>query len=133
MKHSFSPIRKKILEYVSDSDMPVRAHDILTVIKEPIAFSTVYRALWYLEENNLVEGLSLSCEKCGKDRYYISRTKGHLHFFHCDMCHSFNSISECILDRKKNEMERKYGFRIDHHSLSFSGLCSSCLEKNHVE
>lgn len=129
MKQAFSPLRQSILELVDTSTSPLSAHDIFSSIKEKAAFSTVYRALWYLEEQEKIEGFFLSCSHCGKERYYISSSLGHIHFFHCEKCHTFTSVGECFFEPVKKPMEKKYGFRIDHHSIHISGLCSSCRRK----
>lgn len=129
MKKAFSPLRQQILDLVEQTPTPLSAHDIFGMIHEPVAFSTVYRGLWYLEEQNKIEGFFFGCAECGKDRFYISQSKGHIHFFHCEKCHTFTPIEECLFGSMKKTIEKKYGVRVDHHLLQMSGLCSSCRGK----
>ena len=131
MKQAFSPLRQSILDLVERSATPLSAHDIFESIGENTAFSTVYRALWYLEEQEKIEGFFLSCAECGNERYYISRSLGHAHFFHCEKCHSFINIGECFFEPVKKSLEKKFKITVKHHSFHVSGLCSSCGGKAH--
>jgi Fur family transcriptional regulator, ferric uptake regulator len=124
MRISFSPVRQKILKYVQKASSPVSARSIHKKMGKGVAFSTVYRALWFLEENGHVEGFSLSCGPCGKDRFFIDASRGHVHYFHCDVCHSFTEIDGCVV--KVKDIERKLGAVVKRHILLYSGLCRTC-------
>jgi Fe2+ or Zn2+ uptake regulation protein len=131
MKQAFSPLRQTILGIVETSCSPLSAHDIFKSIQGTTAFSTVYRALWYLEEQEKIEGFFVSCSQCGRERYYTRRSSGHVHFFHCEICHSFSPVAECLLDPLKKSIEKKHGFIIRHHSIQLSGVCSGCRGAGH--
>ena len=131
MKQAFSPLRRSILDVVEQSRAPLSAHDIFQSIGETTAFSTVYRALWFLEEQEKIDGFFLSCSECGTERYYISRSLGHVHFFHCENCHSFINIGECFFEPVRASLEKKYRFSVKHHSFHLSGICSDCRRNLH--
>lgn len=130
MKQAFSPLRQNIFDIVERSDSPLSAHNIFELINGKTAFSTVYRALWYLEEQEKIDGFFLSCNECGNERYYISRALGHVHFFHCEKCHSFINVGECFFEPVRKSLEKKFGIAVKHHSLHLSGLCSKCGGKS---
>jgi Fur family ferric uptake transcriptional regulator len=126
MRASFSPLRRDILAYLEGAQNPVSAREIFKGmhLEKKTAFSSVYRALWYLEENGLVSGFSVPCDSCGKDRYFTDAARGHRHYFHCDTCHRFIEIGECPVDI--SGIERKYGVTVRRHSVTYSGTCKKC-------
>jgi Fur family transcriptional regulator, ferric uptake regulator len=126
MRASFSPLRQNILDHLKKKSSPVSAKEIFNGMKlEPrTAFSTIYRALWFLEEKGFISGFSVPCESCGKDRFFTDVSRGHVHYFHCEKCHRFLEIAECGIHLK--EFEKKYGVLVTSHSLVLSGLCGKC-------
>ena len=126
MKQAFSPLRQSILDIVERSVSPLSAHNIFEAIGGSTAFSTVYRALWYLEERGEIDGFPIECEPCGKDRFFVGTSLGHVHFFHCEKCHGFIPVSGCDLTAS---VEKKYGVKIRRHVLFFTGLCADCSSK----
>jgi Fur family ferric uptake transcriptional regulator len=127
MRPAFSPLRKKILTEVKKSELPVSARKIHGRIGKKTAFSTVYRALDFLEKNGHIESFSISCEPCGKDRYFVDASRGHVHYFHCERCHSFIETGGCTVHI--HDVERDFNVVIKRHILVFSGLCKQCVEK----
>lgn len=129
MQNSFSPLRQNILNYIEKSSAPLSAAEIFSGIKfkNKTAFSSVYRALWFLEEKGFIFGFSVPCESCGKDRFFTDASRGHIHYFHCGKCHQFIEIADCSIDTSR--IEKKFKIQIQHHSVFYSGLCSSCGRK----
>jgi Fur family ferric uptake transcriptional regulator len=126
MRNSFSPLRQEILSVVQNSDIPVSAKSIHSALKTRTALSTIYRALWYLESINEIDGYQLDCAPCGKDRYFVGSKLGHVHFFHCESCHMFIPVTGCSI---APSIENKYGVKIRKHVLYFTGECGSCAKK----
>lgn len=126
MRNSFSPLRQEIFEYLKKKTSPLSAKEIYGGMKleNKAAFSSVYRALWFLEEKGFVAGFSVPCESCGKDRFFTDASRGHVHYFHCEKCHHFIEIAECGIHLK--EFEKKYNVSVTSHSLILSGLCGGC-------
>jgi Fur family transcriptional regulator, ferric uptake regulator len=127
MRPAFSPLRERILAEIQKSKVPVNARDIHVKIGKKTAFSTIYRGLNFLEKNGRVEGFSLPCEPCGKDRFFIDASRGHVHYFHCEQCHSFMETGGCTVHIP--DIERKLGVKISHHILVYSGTCNPCGKK----
>ena len=126
MRSSFSPLRMEILSIVQKSDIPISAKSIHDGIKKRTALSTVYRALWYLESIGEIDGYQLDCDPCGKDRYFVGSKLGHVHFFHCETCHTFIPVSGCEMVAS---IEKKYRVKIRRHVVYFTGECGVCAKK----
>jgi len=88
--------------------------------------ATVYRSLDYLEESGLAESFVLRCSEHGTERYFVSASRPHRHWFHCESCHRFVDIGACRLGELAAELERERGFQVRRHSMYFSGLCPEC-------
>ena len=127
MRPSFSPFRKEVLDYVEKSDLPVSAEDIRRLMKTDVAFSTVYRALLFLQKEGRVEAIPLSCtESCGKRSFFIAAGSGHRHFFHCEKCHTFLHVPGCAAESMTRTIENELGATVRGHVLYFTGLCCCC-------
>lgn len=91
----------------------------------PMNVSTVYRTLNTLTEKAI---LIRSVRQDGK-AYYALPKKGHSHRLVCDLCGKVIPIDTCPLGELEENLENKTGFRITGHSLEFTGLCPSCVDK----
>jgi Fur family ferric uptake transcriptional regulator len=124
MRPAFSSLRKRIFSEVQRANKPVNARDIHARIGKKTAFSTIYRGLAYLEKSGYIEALPLSCDPCGKDKFFVDASRGHVHYFHCERCHSFIETGGCAV--RIPDIEKKLGVTIKRHLLVFSGICKSC-------
>ncbi|MFP4385059.1 MAG: Fur family transcriptional regulator [Spirochaetia bacterium] len=121
--------RRKILETISGSPVPMHAREVYIALNEDINLATVYRAVNFLEKRGLIEGFTFSCSDEGTVRYFFSAGHGHTHFFHCTRCHSFTGLKECSLDSLIKRFEEKNGHQVDTHVMYLSGICRDCREK----
>ena len=126
MRQPFTSIRKELLEIINQSENPLSAADIYEKYGKKADLSTVYRAIRYLETEEMIEGFSIFCCSHEKMRYYFGTGKNHAHFLHCEKCHQFKRFDECIIEGIQTEIESKYHYEIRHHSLYFTGLCEQC-------
>lgn len=90
---------------------------------EPIAQSTVYRALEALEAKGVVSALR---SRSGETRYeWEPERPGHHHL----LCNACGGVMELDLDTVRElatEIEQRTGFQSDIRHLAIDGLCSGC-------
>ena len=121
--------REEILRIVKDAETPLSAGTIHDRVRDRINLATVYRALRYLEERNLLEGFTVLCRAHGTIRYFVEKKQRHHHYFLCEGCHGFTPFDACRLRNSIGEFENKTGNRVLEHTLYLSGLCSACREE----
>ncbi|MBV9212163.1 MAG: transcriptional repressor [Actinobacteria bacterium] len=84
-------------------------------------FSSVFRALTFLEREGLVSRVELGD---GKARF--EATHGHHEHVRCDSCGAVAPVPGCPVEGTRAQVERATGFTITGHRLLFSGLCAEC-------
>ncbi len=128
MRKPFTNIRKEILDILNKSTNPLSAGEIDELYGKKVDLSTIYRALKYLESQQLIEGFSIQCSTEENMRYYYATNDRHIHFIHCENCHQFIRLDECFIENYVHSIEEKYHYRILHHSLYFTGICEKCRQ-----
>jgi len=119
--------REAVLAALDAAEEPLSAAAVLGRLGESCCDqATVYRALDYLEDAGLAESFVLRCSEHGTERYFVSASRPHRHWFHCEACHRFVDIGACRLGGLAAELERERGFQVRRHSMYFSGLCPEC-------
>ncbi len=130
-KHSskLTPIRRKVLKLVWDSHKPIKAYEILArlstgnFIEKP---PTVYRALDFLLENNLVHrieslnayvGCSIEHRSCGSK------------FFICDQCNEVEELNEPKLNKVLTGASKKQNFIPHLVNIEIHGMCAQCAQQ----
>lgn len=125
--------RAKVLALLSAAAEPLSASAIVKSVSDCMDQATVYRALHYLEENAYADSFILHCLSHGTERYYTALPQSgssiHRHWFHCESCHSFIDLGECILDSVISGYEEDHNLTIHTHTLYLTGLCSKCRKK----
>ncbi len=124
-----TPIRKKVLELVWSNHKPVKAYDVLAqlgadgfVEKPP----TVYRALDFLLENNLVHRIAslnayVGCNVDHQD--YDSK------FLICDQCNEVEELVEPKLNQALAEVSQKQKFLPFMVNVEIHGTCAQCAQQ----
>ncbi|MDP2632920.1 MAG: Fur family transcriptional regulator [Candidatus Curtissbacteria bacterium] len=140
-----TPIRKQIIEILSEDRGPLTSLDILTIIHKTgkkvnesthdhaigvsscIRFArcnktTVYRQIAFLLEQEILEEINLGE---GKNRYDLVENKAHHHHLTCNNC---GVIKDLPLEDNDflQSIEKNTNFRIQKHSLELFGLCLGC-------
>ena len=119
-------LRRRVLELVWDSHVPVGAYDILDRLNAegrraaPIA---VYRALDFLMQHGFVHRLaSLNAYVgCGDP------TAAHdAHFLICGACHSVAELRDRQVRGAITEAAARAGFAAEGSALEVRGLCPEC-------
>ena len=119
-------LRRRVLELVWGSHEPVKAYDILDILRTEHASSappTVYRALDFLKAEGMVHKIeSLNAYVgCGRpDNKHISQ------FLICHDCGAVAEMDDMEIRQLLSDKAQALGFRIDHEMIEIKGLCAAC-------
>jgi Fe2+ or Zn2+ uptake regulation protein len=97
------------------------AHAALRSRGIPADPSSVFRALVHLSESGDLDRVDL-----GDGRARFERSGSHHEHIVCSDCGRVAEISGCLIDQTAPEVERRTGFSVTGHRLTFSGHCGSC-------
>lgn len=122
----FTAIRRRVLELVWASHEPVKAYDVLDILRNErssAAPPTVYRALEFLLEEGLVHKIeSLNAYVgCGKP--------GHLdsgQFLICTGCGEVAELDDPELVNLIDAKAKQIGFTIKDQIVEIKGCCAHC-------
>ena len=119
-------LRRRVLELVWGSHEPVKAYDILDILRTEHAGAappTVYRALDFLQAEGMVHKIESlnSYVGCGQpDNKHISQ------FLICHHCGAVAEMDDAEIRQLLSEKAQRLGFRIDHETIEIKGLCAAC-------
>jgi len=120
-----TPQRIAVLKTVEESRTHLSIEMIHKKVKKylpNVGLATVYRSLDSLIGLGLIEKVHLD-DGCHS---YTSTLSGHRHALVCRECDQILEYEDCPLDRIKEQVSRKTGFRIDNHYLQLFGTCKDC-------
>lgn len=131
LKHNsrLTPIRRKVLKLVWSSHKPIKAYDILAqlstgdFIEKP---PTVYRALEFLLENNLVHRIESLNAYVGCNTEHHGCGSG---FFICDQCDEVEELIESELNKVLSYTRKKQGFIPNLVNIEIHGICAQCVQQ----
>jgi Fur family transcriptional regulator, peroxide stress response regulator len=90
-----------------------------------ISLATVYKTLVLLKE----EGEVLEIDLHNDARYDGNKPYPHPHLV-CNVCNRILDGDEVsMLQKLNNEIEEKYGFKIQRHQIVYFGICQDCQNK----
>ncbi|MBO8160726.1 MAG: transcriptional repressor [Thermosipho sp. (in: Bacteria)] len=115
--------RKEILKIIEESNIPLTAEEIYTRNNLKPNFSTIYRALNFLEKNNLIKSVSFD----NSPKYYFSINK-HFHFLYCIKCGRIETFDKCFASKLEDYVVKNFNFNITDHVFYFKGICKKCQE-----
>jgi Fur family ferric uptake transcriptional regulator len=84
--------------------------------------SSVFRALVRLADAGDLERVEL-----GDGRARFERTGHHHEHIVCSSCGEVAEVPGCLIEGAIPEVERRTGFAVSGHSLTFSGRCGACV------
>lgn len=87
-----------------------------------IGRATVYRALDLLEKRGMLSRIHMD----GCHGYTVC-DEGHHHHLVCSNCSKVVPVDATRIEDAIRELASDLNFRVDTHTLEFSGRCSSCL------
>lgn len=120
-----TPARLGILEALEQSNLPLDVSSLVEYLKNNNIKAdkvTIFRIMNALTEKGLVKPIQFNE---GKLRYEYAMKREHHHFV-CDNCGSIEDISDCNINNLEDELLRKKGLLVKHHSLEFFGICKQC-------
>jgi len=121
-----TPIRRRVLELVWRSHEPVKAYDILEILrdeKKGSAPPTVYRALDFLQKVGFVHKIE------SLNAYVGCGEPGHPNtsqFLICHQCGVVAELDDAEIEDLITDKARRLGFRIKHQTIEVQGLCTEC-------
>jgi len=122
-------LRRRVLELVWQSHKPLGAYDILAVLSEQdgrrAAPPTVYRALDFLLDNNLVHRIA------SLNAFIGCNHPEHAHqgqFLICRTCHVAVELEHKTISDAIVESAQGIGFAVEGQTVEVVGLCAACRE-----
>ena len=122
-----TPQRDMILAVFLSTEKHVSAEDLYKLVRKKdssIGYTTVYRAMKLLSESGL----------CGETEFgdgvlRFEHKFGHEHHDHliCIKCGKFTEVADTGLEKIKENMVKRHGFKSLKHKLEVFGICKRCL------
>lgn len=123
MGKGFTDLRKEILKFIEDSEQPLTAKKIHSLLEPKPNLSTIYRALDYLCDKGYVKSIYFASE----GSYFYSSKNSHSHFVFCQECTEIKVFDDCFAEKIQSNIEDKFNYKITDHIFYFSGVCNTCL------
>jgi len=122
--------REIVLNILINADGHLTAEEVYNLIKikktdSNIGIATVYRALGFLEEVNLITSITFGSD--GKK--YESNTKEHHDHLICTSCGKIVEFIDLEIEKRQDRIAKKNKFKITSHSMQLYGVCSICQSK----
>jgi Fur family zinc uptake transcriptional regulator len=124
-----TPIRSRVLELIAKAGKPVKAYELLEMVRErkgvgADAPPTVYRALDFLMANGFVHKLEsvnafVACHHPNSAQHSVP-------FLICDRCHSAVELEDVEVVAQLEDRAKSLGFRPQAQTLEVHGLCARC-------
>ena len=124
-----TPLRERVLRLVAEAERPVKAYDLLDLIRDdkgPAAPPTVYRALDFLLEHGFIHKLESINAFVG---CHQPRVQHSVPFLICDRCQSAVELEDERVTSLLNDQARALGFRPQAQTLEVHGLCAACSDE----
>lgn len=121
--------REIVLDILINATDHLSAEDVYNQIKikypeSNIGIATVYRALGFLEEVNLITSIAFGSE--GKK--YESNAKSHHDHLICTTCGKIIEFLDDEIEKRQERIAKKNKFKITSHSMQLYGTCEDCLK-----
>ena len=124
-----TPIRANALRLIADAGRPVKAYDLLDLMKAThgaAAPPPVYRALDFLLEHGFIHKLAsinayVGCHHPGSAAHAVP-------FLICDRCQSATELEDDSIVGALDARARALGFAPQAQTLEVHGLCAKCAD-----
>ena len=123
----FTKQRELVLKFLYENDGHFTPEDIYTSLKElypdvNIGIATVYRTLTLLETSQIASSISFGVQ--GK-KYELGLKKHHDHLI-CTKCGAIIEFFDETIEKKQEEIAKKFNFQMTDHTMKIFGLCEKC-------
>ena len=121
--------REIVLSILLDAQEHLTAEEVYNEIKKEhqdsnIGIATVYRALSFLEEVDLITSIAFGTD--GKK--YESNAKSHHDHLICTNCGKIIEFIDDEIEKRQDKIAKKNKFKITSHSMQLYGTCEACQE-----
>ena len=121
--------REIVLSVLLDAQDHLTAEEVYNEIKKEhtesnIGIATVYRALSFLEEVDLITSIAFGTD--GKK--YESNAKSHHDHLICTNCGKIIEFMDDEIEKRQDKIAKKNKFKITSHSMQLYGTCETCQE-----
>ena len=121
--------REIVLSVLLDAQDHLTAEEVYNEIKKEhtdsnIGIATVYRALNFLEEVDLITSIAFGTD--GKK--YESNAKSHHDHLICTNCGKIIEFIDDEIEKRQDKIAKKNKFKITSHSMQLYGTCETCQE-----
>ncbi len=124
-----TPVRARVLGLVGAAGKPIKAYDLLELVREgegagAAAPPTVYRALDFLLANGFIHKLEsinafVACHHPNAAQHSVP-------FLICNRCHSAIEMEDASIVASLDDAARALGFAPKAQTLEVHGLCAKC-------
>lgn len=123
----FTKQRELVLKFLYENHGHFTPEDIYTLLKEQypdvnIGIATVYRTLTLLETSQIASSISFGVH--GK-KYELGLKKHHDHLI-CTKCGNIIEFFDETIEKKQEEIAKKFNFKMTDHTMKIIGLCEKC-------
>ena len=121
--------REIVLSVLLNAEDHLTAEEVYNEIKKEhtdsnIGIATVYRALSFLEEVDLITSIAFGTD--GKK--YESNAKSHHDHLICTNCGKIIEFMDDEIEKRQDKIAKKNKFKITSHSMQLYGTCETCQE-----
>ena len=122
--------REIVLNILINATDHLSAEEVYNEIKTQypesnIGIATVYRALSFLEEVDLITSITFGTD--GKK--YESNAKSHHDHLICTSCGKIVEFLDDEIEKRQERIAKKNKFKITSHSMQLYGTCEDCQKK----
>jgi Fur family ferric uptake transcriptional regulator len=119
--------REIVLSILIHAEDHLSAEEVYNEIKAKhtesnIGIATVYRALSFLEEVDLITSITFGSD--GKK--YESNAKSHHDHLICTECGKIVEFLDEEIEKRQERIAKKNKFKITNHSMQLYGICEDC-------
>ena len=119
--------REIVLSLLIHAEDHLSAEEVYNEIKSKhtdsnIGIATVYRALSFLEEVDLITSITFGSD--GKK--YESNAKSHHDHLICTECGKIVEFVDDEIEKRQERIAKKNKFKITNHSMQLYGICEDC-------
>lgn len=130
--YKLTPQRRAIVDIIIKNEgSHLTTEELYNLVKKEcpeIGLATVYRTVQLLEELGIISKLDLDDGCYRYELIHESENHQHHHLI-CNNCGKVIEVQGDLLEVLEHEIEIKYDFKIENHSVKFYGLCKECNKK----
>ena len=124
-----TPLRAQVLGLVADAGKPVKAYDLLDLMKSDsgsTAPPTVYRALDFLLEQGFIHLLASINAFVACHHPHVRHS---VPFLICDRCQNATELEDTRISELLDSQAQALGFATRAQTLEVHGICADCAGK----